>query len=136
MKRNVWKTRGIVVLSAALVAAAVLAAKTPGRNTEAGGGGTVATPAQRPVVELVFVLDTTGSMTGLIEGAKAKIWSIANHAVSGQPTPEVRIGLVAYRDKNDAYETRWFDLTTDLDAVYENLMSFRAEGGGDTPEHV
>ena len=31
----------------------------------------------KPVVEVAFVLDTTGSMGGLIEGAKRKIWSIA-----------------------------------------------------------
>ena len=29
-------------------------------------------------VEIVFVLDTTGSMGGLIQGAKTKIWSIVN----------------------------------------------------------
>ena len=32
---------------------------------------------QRPRVEVAFVLDTTGSMGGLIEGAKRRIWSIA-----------------------------------------------------------
>ena len=31
----------------------------------------------KPTVEVAFVLDTTGSMGGLIEGAKRKIWSIA-----------------------------------------------------------
>ncbi|MEP7030249.1 MAG: hypothetical protein ABI830_04880, partial [Pseudolabrys sp.] len=35
----------------------------------------------RPVVEVAFVLDTTGSMGGLIEGAKRKIWSIATAIV-------------------------------------------------------
>ena len=32
---------------------------------------------ERPTVDVVFVLDTTGSMGGLIDGAKRKIWSIA-----------------------------------------------------------
>ena len=32
---------------------------------------------EKPKVEVVFVLDTTGSMSGLIAGAKAKIWFIA-----------------------------------------------------------
>jgi hypothetical protein len=35
---------------------------------------------------VAFVLDTTGSMSGLIDGAKRKIWSIANQLASGQPT--------------------------------------------------
>jgi hypothetical protein len=90
----------------------------------------------RPKVEVVFVLDTTGSMSGLIQGAKDKIWSIARHIVSGKPTPDVKIGLVAYRDVGDAYVTKAHGLTGDLDAVFEHLMGFRADGGGDTPEHV
>jgi hypothetical protein len=89
-----------------------------------------------PQIEVCFVLDTTGSMGGLIEGAKAKIWSIANQMVAAKPTPELKIALVAYRDRGDDYVTRLFDLSDDIDAVYENLQSFRASGGGDTPESV
>jgi hypothetical protein len=92
--------------------------------------------AKTPRVEVVFVLDTTGSMSGLIEGAKRKIWSIANQIVSGEPTPDVSIGLVGYRDVGDQYVTRVHALTDDLDLVYENLRAFTADGGGDTPEHV
>jgi von Willebrand factor type A domain len=92
--------------------------------------------AERPRVEVTFVLDTTGSMGGLIEGAKRRIWSIARRIGEGQPRPELRIALVAYRDRGDQYVTRVFDFTSDMDDVYANLMSLRAEGGGDTPEHV
>src|SRR5205814_5417274 len=70
-----------------------------------------------PKVEVVFVLDTTGSMGGLIDAAKQKIWSICNQIASGQPTPHVKIGLVAFRDRGDEYVTRVHDLTDDLDAV-------------------
>lgn len=42
----------------------------------------------QPVIEVVFVLDTTGSMGGLIEGAKQKIWSIANMMSTGNPAPK------------------------------------------------
>jgi Mg-chelatase subunit ChlD len=92
--------------------------------------------AQRPVVDVVFVLDTTGSMSGLIETAKEKIWSIASTMASAQPTPDIRIGLVGYRDKGDQYVTRVVDLSDDLDSVYASLMEFQAGGGGDTPESV
>jgi Mg-chelatase subunit ChlD len=54
---------------------------------------------QRPRVELVFALDTTSSMSGLIEGAKRKIWSLASFVAQGQPTPDLRVGLVAYRER-------------------------------------
>jgi Mg-chelatase subunit ChlD len=89
-----------------------------------------------PQIEVCFVLDTTGSMSGLIEGAKAKIWSIANQMVAAKPTPKLKLGLVGYRDRSDEYVTRLFDLTDDIDAVYKNLQEFRAAGGGDGPESV
>jgi hypothetical protein len=92
--------------------------------------------AAKPRVEVTFVLDSTGSMGGLIEGAKQKIWSIANSIVSQKPTPEVRIGLLTYRDRGDEYVTRKFDLTDDIDAVFKNLQTITAEGGGDDPESV
>ncbi|MDA0680496.1 MAG: VWA domain-containing protein [Proteobacteria bacterium] len=92
--------------------------------------------SQRPVVDVVFVLDTTGSMSGLIETAKEKIWSIASTMASAQPTPDIRIGLVGYRDKGDEYVTRVVNLSGDLDSVYASLMEFQAGGGGDTPESV
>lgn len=87
-------------------------------------------------LEMVFVLDTTGSMGGLIEGAKQKIWSIVNDVMQRKDRPKVKIGLVAYRDNGDAYVTQVTPLSEDLDKVYSKLMDFRAEGGGDTPENV
>jgi Mg-chelatase subunit ChlD len=92
--------------------------------------------SNRAKVDLVFAVDTTGSMGGLIEGAKQKIWDIARKAQEGQPGPEVRVGIVAYRDKGDAYVTQVLDLTSDMDEVYARLTELRANGGGDGPEHV
>jgi Mg-chelatase subunit ChlD len=92
-------------------------------------------PAQ-PQVEVVFCLDTTGSMGGLIDAAKKKIWAISNQIAAGKPTPRLKVGLVAFRDRGDAYITKVFDLTEDLDSIYGHLMSFQAQGGGDFPESV
>ncbi len=92
--------------------------------------------SENPKVDVVFVLDTTGSMGGLIQTAKEKIWSIATTMASAQQTPEIRIGLVAYRDRGDSYVTRTVDLSDDLDSVYATLMDFEAGGGGDSPESV
>jgi Mg-chelatase subunit ChlD len=96
----------------------------------------IVAPQGAPRVDVVFVLDTTGSMGGLIQTAKDKIWSIATTMASARPTPEIRIGLVAYRDRGDQYVTRVVDLSDDLDSVYATLMDFQAGGGGDTPESV
>ena len=92
--------------------------------------------ATRARVEIVFVLDTTGSMGGLIEGAKAKIWAIAN-AISGRdPAPDVKFGLVAYRDRCDDYVVKHYGLTGDTDLTFRHLSALRAAGGGDLPEDV
>ncbi|HOF89061.1 MAG TPA: VWA domain-containing protein [Armatimonadota bacterium] len=96
-----------------------------------------AAPAgEAPLIQAVFVLDTTGSMGGLIHGAKEKIWSIANMLVTGTPSPNIKMGLIAYRDRGDAYVTKLTPLSEDIDAVYADLMQFTADGGGDTPESV
>jgi hypothetical protein len=94
------------------------------------------TPVRPPRVEVAFVLDTTGSMGGLIEGAKRRIWSIARRIGEGRPQPDLRIALVGYRDLGDEYVTRVHDLTGDMDDVYQSLSAFSANGGGDGPEHV
>jgi Mg-chelatase subunit ChlD len=90
----------------------------------------------KPRIEVCFVLDTTGSMSGLIEGAKQKIWSIANEMISAKPTPELKIGLIGYRDRGDEYVVKSFKLTDDIDSIYAHLRAFEAGGGGDTPESV
>jgi hypothetical protein len=90
----------------------------------------------KPIVEVAFVLDTTGSMGPLIEGAKRKIWSIATEIVDTNPRAEIRMGLVAYRDIGDEYVTKKFDLTTDIQDLYANLLELKARGGGDWPESV
>ncbi|MBI4422903.1 MAG: VWA domain-containing protein [Elusimicrobia bacterium] len=100
------------------------------------GRAAAAPDAARPAVDLVFAIDTTGSMGGLIEGAKAKVWAIANEVMQGRPAPRLRMGLVAYRDKGDAYVAKAFELSENLDAMYAELLALRAEGGGDGPEHV
>jgi Mg-chelatase subunit ChlD len=90
----------------------------------------------RPVLEMVFVIDTTGSMGGLIEGAKQRIWGIVNDVLKAKDHPDVRVGLVAFRDRGDKYVTQVLPITRDLDKVYTTLMDYRADGGGDTPENV
>jgi len=74
-----------------------------GANTGSNGGvSTINVQTDgRSRIDVVFVLDTTGSMGGMIEAAKEKIWSIASTMATAQPTPEIRMGLVAYRHTGD-----------------------------------
>ncbi len=115
---------------------AIAGAATPLRAEEGAPPAKTATESTKPVIEVCFVLDSTGSMGGLIEGAKQKIWSIANTIISRKPTPLVKIALITYRDRGDEYVTKRFDLTDDIDTVFNNLQTFKANGGGDGPESV
>ena len=143
MKRNAKVAAAAVVLS---VAGLMLwqsreggAWASPSQPGQPGQGQQVfvgPSNANAPKVDIVFALDTTSSMGGMIEGAKATIWEIAKKAQEGQPSPQVRIGLVAFRDQGDEYVTKVLDLTGDLDLVYAKLSELQANGGGDGPEHV
>jgi hypothetical protein len=118
-----------------LLCATLLYLRAADLPSPATATSTADAPAKRRI-EVCFVLDTTGSMGGLIEGAKQKIWSIANAIIAAEPAPEVSFGLVGYRDRGDAYVTKITPLSTDIDAVYGDLRNFQADGGGDTPESV
>ena len=124
-----------LLIPATLAFAGVCALAVP-KDADSPQPAKLTAKAAKPRMEVCFVLDTTGSMGGLIEGAKQKIWSIANDMISAKPTPELRLGLVAYRDRGDEYVTKTFDLTNDIDAIYGHLQSFKAAGGGDEPESV
>lgn len=87
-------------------------------------------------IDVVFAVDTTGSMGGLIDGAKRTVWSIASHIREIDKQADLHVGLVAYRDLGDDYVTRDFALTADLDSVFAELSSYQAGGGGDAPEDV
>ncbi|MCL1910420.1 MAG: VWA domain-containing protein, partial [Kiritimatiellaeota bacterium] len=118
--------RNIIIVAAVVVSAGVIRAE-------------IETPAESVAgtpVEVVFVLDTTGSMRGLIAGAKEKIWYIAGNIARQNQGAPIKMGLLPYRDRGDEYITQRYDLTEDLDTMYSHLMSFVANGGGDLPESV
>ena len=87
-------------------------------------------------VDVVFAVDTTGSMSGLIEGAKRTVWSIASHIREVDANADVHVGLVAYKDLGEVYVTKDFPLSADLDAMFAELSTYEASGGGDEPEDV
>ena len=118
-----------------ILASAALVSSSAAEADPSFAASAAATDPAPVDAEVVFVLDTTGSMSGLIEGAKQKIWSIAG-GIMERTGGEVRIGLVPYRDRGDDYVTRLYPLTNNLDQVYADLQGFRAGGGGDTPESV
>ena len=92
--------------------------------------------ANVPRIDVAFALDTTGSMGDEIDVVKEKIVEIARNVSAGQPRPDVRFGIVAFRDRGDAYVTRAFPFSREIADVQKTLRSLSAEGGGDEPEAV
>lgn len=87
-------------------------------------------------LDVLFLLDATGSMGDEIGRIQDTILSIANRVDNFQPRPELRFGLVAYKDRGDDYVTRVYDFTPDVQTFRQLLLSVHADGGGDTPESL
>lgn len=92
-----------------------------------------ALPAQK-TVDVVFIVDTTGSMSEEINALKGTIAEVVSSLSRQNARP--RLGLVEYRDVTDGYVTRLHQMTTDVHGFTERVANLEASGGGDTPEHV
>jgi Mg-chelatase subunit ChlD len=92
-----------------------------------------AAPA-RARLDLVFLIDATGSMADEIGRLKSTLRSIANEVAQLPSRPDTCFGLVAYRDKGDEFLLRSHDFTNDLGAFQGVLNALQANGGGDYPE--
>ena len=87
-------------------------------------------------LDLVFLLDATGSMSDEIERIKETVGSIAQRIEQLPGSSAPRFGLVSFRDRGDDYVTRQWDFTSDIAQFSSNLANVQAGGGGDTPELV
>ena len=83
-------------------------------------------------VDLVICLDTSGSMEGLIDAARARVWDVVSKLSRMKPTPELRVGLLTFGAGAGGPDAGWIvrqtDLTDDLDAVYAKLMALTIGG--------
>lgn len=87
-------------------------------------------------LDVVFVLDTTGSMGGELREVQERVRQLAVDLAGAREGERLRYGIVAYRDRGDDYVTRVFDLNEDVGAAEAFLSSLKANGGGDGPEAV
>ena len=84
-------------------------------------------PAQK-IVDVAFILDTTGSMSEEIAAVKATIQKVATSLSDSQLT--VRLGLVEYKDRTDELTTKVYPLSRDLQGFGASVAGIRASGGG------
>ena len=90
-------------------------------------------------LDLVFVVDNTGSMGPYIQNVKSKILEIIRTIKKEELCHRLRVGLVSYRDhppEESTYVTQKFELSTDTSKVEKNVLQMSASGGGDGPEAV
>lgn len=85
-------------------------------------------------VDLVFVFDTTGSMGDELAWLTKEFKGIVSRAKRAAPGADFRFGLVAYRDKGDAYEVQNYGFTLKQSQMQRWLRGLNADGGGDYPE--
>lgn len=94
-----------------------------------------ATAPARARLDLVFLVDATGSMGDEIDKLKATLRTITAEVASLPSRPDICLALVAYRDRGDAFLLRSHDFTNDVGAFLQHaLYPLRAGGGGDYPE--
>jgi hypothetical protein len=97
------------------------------------GAGQVAPVAR---LDVLFLIDATGSMADEINQLKENIRSISAQIDALPSQPDVRFGMVAYRDRGDDYIARAFDFTPDIEEFADGLAGVYADGGGDYPEDL
>ena len=87
-------------------------------------------------LDVVFLLDTTGSMASEIREVKERVVQLSSALSESRKGETVRFGVVAYRDRKDDYLTKLSPLSADV-AVSERFLGIlNADGGGDAPEDV
>jgi len=89
-----------------------------------------------PKIQAAILLDVSNSMDGLIEQAKAQLWTMVNvmgKAKCNGETPQIEIALYEYgRDNNDlrkGYVKQIIPFTSDLDDLSQKLFQLSTNGG-------
>ena len=93
---------------------------------------------EKPLVHMAILLDTSGSMSGLIDQARAELWAIVNEfifAKRGGLAPEVQVALYEYGKSSlpskGGYIRQIVQFTTDLDKISEELFALKTNGGSE-----
>lgn len=94
------------------------------------------TNSHEDIIEIMFVIDTTGSMGDEIIYLKAEVDDVISEVSTLNPNAVIKLALLFYRDQGDAYVTRYFDFTTNINSQKTALGQQNATGGGDFPEAV
>ena len=87
-------------------------------------------------LDILFLLDATGSMDDEIAQIRDTLLSIASRISDLPSQPDLRLGLVAYRDRGDEFVTQVYDFEPDAERFLDTIRGVVAKGGGDIPESL
>ena len=87
-------------------------------------------------LDVLFLLDSTGSMDDEIKQIKVTLQSIAKRVSNLPANPDLRFGMVSYRDRDDTYVTRLHDFDGNVERFQQTIRGVRANGGNDYPESL
>jgi hypothetical protein len=128
------KTKHILI--AAALTACLSNAKEVRQSTPVAEVTKVETAIDGPLVQIAVLLDTSGSMQGLIEQAKTQLWKLVNEFITAKQdgkTPVVQVALYEYGKDALSAKKHWIrqiqPLTRDLDKVSEDLFALTTNGG-------
>ena len=87
-------------------------------------------------LDVLFLLDSTGSMDDEIQQIKVTLASIAKRVSNLPANPDLRFGMVSDRDRDDTYVTRLHDFDGNVERFQQTIRGVRASGGNDYPESL
>lgn len=87
-------------------------------------------------LDMMIMLDTTGSMGDELEYIKAELKDMINRISTAAKVTDIRLSVNFYRDHGDDYTVRYYEFTENIDTCIEYLAKEYANGGGDYPEAV
>lgn len=88
------------------------------------------------LVDIMFVIDTTGSMSDELEYLKEELQSVMSRVAMENNNLDINLSANYYRDDRDDYVIKDFKFTKSVDEVAQQMSKQYADGGGDYPEAV
>lgn len=119
---------------------ALLAIWTVGAINIAEAKSVAEQDVQAQPIDLVIALDVSGSMSGLIDSTKQRLWDIVNELAQASPRPDLRMAILTFGNPEYGHQTGYvrIDLpfSRDLDAINRTLFSFTTNGGDEYVSRV
>ena len=105
------------------------------RNHEITLEGTMHFGGNIPL-DVLFLLDSTGSMADEIHQIKSTLHSTAKQVSNLPSNPNLKFGMVSYRDRGDEYVTRLYQFDSDVTRFSRSVDEVQANAGHDYPESL